>query len=213
VTSQREIWDNRYRERAPAAARLQPPSEFAQQVGWRLTAPLRVLELGCGPGWDAAFFAGQGHAVLATDFSDSLIAADKERFSGVAGLTFRAADTQEALANEHELPDASFDVVYARLSLHYFDDAETRSIFKHMARVLRSGGLLAFMCKSTEDPLYGKGVELEPDVFEFRHRRHFFSEAYTRDVLAGRFDVSLTKRSGALYGEPSAWIEVLARKR
>jgi SAM-dependent methyltransferase len=179
-----------------------------------LTAPSRLLELGCGPGVDAAFFAGQGHTVLATDFSESLIEADTERFAGVEGLAFLAADTQEAIANQAELPDASFDVVYARLSLHYFDHAATQSAFQHIARVLRPGGLLAFMCKSTDDPLYGKGVELEPDVFESAHRRHFFSEAYARSLLSGRWqEPQITAKSGDLYGSPSAWIEVVVRLR
>ena len=175
-----------------------------------LLTPSDVMELGCGPGWDAAFFAENGHRVLATDFSDTLIEADKGRFPGVEGLTFESLDTREAIAGKE---DASFGVIYARLSLHYFDDADTRLVFEHIARVLRPGGLLAFMCKSTDDPLYGKGVELEPDVFESAHRRHFFSEAYARRLLEhGWQEPQITARSGDLYGSPSAWIEVLVRR-
>jgi SAM-dependent methyltransferase len=133
-----------------------------------------------------------------------------ERFSGIEGLTFLAVDTQRVLANEHVVPEASFDVVYARLSLHYFDDAATRRVFQHIARVLRPAGLLAFMCKSTDDPLYGNGVALEPHVFESAHRRHFFSEAYVHSLLTGRWqEPQITSRSGDLYGSPSSWIEVI----
>jgi SAM-dependent methyltransferase len=210
VTSQREIWDSRYRERVTAGFDTQPPTELAVQACALLTTPSDVLEPGCGSGWDAAYFAILGHRVLATDFSDALINANRQRFADAERLTFLVHDTT------HPLPaaDASHDLVYARLSLHYFDDADTRHIFDDIARVLRPNGLLVFMCKSTDDRLYGKGDLVGPDMFRSHHLRHFFSEVYTRDLLAARFDVeSLVIRSGELYGEPSAWVEVVARKR
>jgi SAM-dependent methyltransferase len=210
VTSQREIWDSRYQQRVAEGLRAEPPTELAERIASLLTRPSDVLELGCGRGSDAAYFAGLGHRVMATDFSDALIGANRKAFEGATGLSFRTLDISEAI----DLPPASYDLVYARLSLHYFDDATTRRIFEDVARVLRPGGLLAFMCKSTDDRLYGEGVEVGPDMFESHHVRHFFSEAYARDVLAGRFEVqSVEARSGLLYGEPSAWIEAVARVR
>jgi SAM-dependent methyltransferase len=209
VTSQREIWDNRYRERA-AGFSPRDASDFAKRAASLLAASSDVLELGCGPGWDAAYFAGLGHRVLATDFSGSLIRGNVQRFEGTPGLSFAVLDTSQPF----ELAVASYDLVYARLSLHYFEDAATRRVFDEVARVLRPKGRLAFMCRSTSDPAYGKGVEIAGDVFEFGHVRHFFSEAYTHDVLAPRFFVdSLTLHDGLLYDSPSAWIEVVSRRR
>jgi SAM-dependent methyltransferase len=210
VTSQRDIWDNRYRERGMTYVPAEPPSEFARRVGALLTRPCDVLELGCSAGWDAALFARLGHRVMATDFSQAIIDAARQRFADTAGLTFAVQDITEPLP----APDAACHLVYARLSLHYFDDATTRHIFAEIARVLRPNGLLAFMCKSTADRLYGKGEPAGPDMFHSHHLRHFFSEEYTRDLLAAQFEIeSLDMREGDLYGEPSAWIEVVARSR
>jgi hypothetical protein len=51
-------------------------------------------------------------------------------------------------------------------------------------------------------------------MFNLQHLRHFFSEEYTRDLLATQFEIkSLDMREGDLYGEPSAWVEVVARSR
>src|SRR2546422_160092 len=78
----------------------------------------------------------------------------------------------------------TFDVVYARLSLHYFTGAQTQQIFREIHRILKPGGLLCFICKSTKDPLYGQGKKIEEDMFELKgHVRHFFSEAYARKCL------------------------------
>jgi ubiquinone/menaquinone biosynthesis C-methylase UbiE len=210
VTSQREIWDNRYQERVNAGLDAQPPTELAISAAALLATPSDVLEIGCGSGADAAHFARLGHRVVATDFSDALIDSNSERFADVDGLTFVVHDTSEPLP----VPDTSHNLVYARLSLHYFDDSDTRRIFDEIARVLRPKGPLVFMCKSTDDRLYGQGEVVGPDMFRSHHLRHFFSEAYTRDVLAARFDIeTLVMRSGELYGEPSAWVEVVAKKR
>jgi SAM-dependent methyltransferase len=147
VTSQREIWDNRYRERSMEDVSAEPPSEFARQVGALLARVCDVLELGCGAGSDAAFFARLGHRVLATDFSRAIIEAASQRFADTKGVTFAVQDITEPLP----APDSTFDLVYGRLSLHYFDDATTRRAFAEIARVLRPDGLVTLMCKSTAD--------------------------------------------------------------
>ena len=166
-----------------------------------------MLEIGCGNGDDAAYLAGVGHKALATDVSRSAIENAWRRRAGVPGLVFEEHDA----AQPFDLPDASLDAVYARLPLHYFDDASTRRIVAELARILRPAALLAFMCKSTDDPLYGRGREIERDVYEADHIRHFFSEPYVRDVLADQFEAeSITARSGVLYGSPSSWLEVTA---
>jgi len=47
----------------------------------------RLLDLGCGPGCDAARFAAQGHHVTAIDWSPAMVAEARRRVraSGVAG--------------------------------------------------------------------------------------------------------------------------------
>ena len=106
-----------------------------------------------------------------------------------------------------------FDGVYARLSLHYYPDQINRLLFQDIHRVLKIGGRLAFLCKSTDDPLYGKGQQLEKNMFENKgHVRHFFDESYTNTLLGGYHTERLEMRKENLYGEPSADVKVMAQR-
>ncbi|MGI8963238.1 MAG: class I SAM-dependent methyltransferase [Thermomicrobiales bacterium] len=175
----------------------------------RLARGSRVLELGCGTGADAATLAGAGHTVTATDFVEEAVAANQRRFAQIPNLNFQAMRTDEPFP----FPDGTFDAVYAHLSLHYFTHDITMAIVAEIRRVLGEGGWLMFACKSPADPLYGKGVEIEPDMFDLNgHVRHFFSEQYARELLATAFtDIEIASRSGKLYGGASAWIAAFAR--
>lgn len=207
---QRELWNSLRRSNRPPTTR-HGPSSFAQQCASRLEPASRVLELGCGPGHDAASFAGRGHTVCATDFSSAALEPARALYDATPGLHFCLLDTAAPLP----FRDGAFDAVYANLSLHYFPDRVTKGVFGELRRVLAEGGRLGFACKSTGDPLYGQGRLMEPDMFERNgHLRHFFSPEYARACLAPGFDlVELTERRGELYGSDSAYVEVIARAR
>jgi len=205
MQGQREIWEATYELEWPQAA-ASGPSDFAREAAGLLRRRSRVLELGCGAGVDAAYLAGQGHAVVALDFAEPALRRNRRHWAGVSGLHFVCGDIAAPLP----FADGAFGMVYARLSLHYFPDAVTRRCFAEIERVIVESGLLAFMCKSTQDPLYGRGSALEPDMFELDHVRHFFSEAYARDCLGGRFAIEQLRSRG---DGRSAFVEVIARKR
>lgn len=207
---QQALWTQSY-ERRPgedAAAAVEPSAFFGECTP--LVPPgSRILELGCGEGTDATAFAALGHDVTATDFVAGLIARNRERHGGDPRLDFRLLRIDEPFP----FGEGAFDAVYAHLTLHYFTAAVTTSVFREIRRVLRPGGLLMFACKSDRDPLYGRGVRIEPDMFKLDGKvRHFFSEAYARACLAEGFALDrLESRSGRLYGAPSAWITTIAR--
>ncbi|HLZ56934.1 MAG TPA: class I SAM-dependent methyltransferase, partial [Ktedonosporobacter sp.] len=148
---------------------------------------VRVVELGCGEGTDAAYFAQQGLNVEGLDFSETALARGRQRYGYLAGLTLRVGDISQSLP----YASGSLDGVYARLTLHYFTDKVTKAIFGEIWRVLKTGGLLAFMCKTTRDHHYGQGQEVEQDMFVFQdgHVRHFFSEEYARACLGSDFSI------------------------
>lgn len=185
-------------------------TDFARDVHAYIPASSTILELGCGEGNDSFYFAEQGHVVTATDFSDVAITQNTERWTN-DNLTFAVQD----LAQPFPQADASFDVIYTRLSLHYFTDDTTRRIFKDIARILKPGGLLCFMCKSTQDSIYGKGDLIEQDMYELNgHVRHFFSQEYAEDLLhdAGLDSGSIVMGEEKIYDRQSAFIKVMAKK-
>ncbi|SCG68793.1 Ubiquinone/menaquinone biosynthesis C-methylase UbiE [Micromonospora halophytica] len=103
----------------------------------------RVLDVGCGNGQLtrlAARRAGDGHAV-GLDLSAPML--DRARSSaaeeGVDNVRFVQGDAQV-----HPLPDAGFDVVLSRFGVMFF--ADPVAAFGNLARALRPGGRLAFVC-------------------------------------------------------------------
>lgn len=209
MSDQHGYWHRAYAERDSARAD-RPPSSFGEYALRFFPESARVLELGCGRGADAFRMTQHGHSVLATDFAEPAIAGSRDQYAGIANLEFRAL----AIAAPFPFDDDSFDVVYAHLSLHYFPDRETRAIFRDLRRILAPGGVLAFLCKSTDDPLYGKGDLIEPEMFDYAgHVRHFFSEAYARSCLDGLFIIEeFSTGRETFYERDSAYVQVIARK-
>lgn len=203
---QRALWSRTW-ERGNGTS--SGPSAFFGECAALVPPGARLLELGCGQGADAAAFATLGHDVTATDFVASVIARNQRHHDGNPRLGFRTMRIDEPFP----FIDGAFDAVYAHLALHYFTDEVTRAIFREIRRVLGPGGMVLFACKSDRDPLYGKGVPLELNMFELNGKvRHFFSETYARACLADGFVLDrLKSRIGHLYGTPSAWITAIAR--
>lgn len=207
MKDQKQFWNDAHKK-SIIAAHSTYQTKFAEEVIKTLPAHSVLLELGCGEGNDSIYFAEQGHEVVATDVADSIVHQNAHRYNHPK-LRFVQQDTSQPFT----FPGDSFDVVYARLSLHYFTDAVTRRIFAEIARILKPGGKLCFMCKSTDDRLYGKGKQIEPDIFESDHVRHFFSEAYAKDLLKQDFIIK-TIESGKeiIYGKTSGFVKVIAIK-
>src|SRR6478672_10898228 len=158
MKDQKQLWNNAHMQSA-LAAYSEHQTSFAEDANTVIPANSEILELGCGEGNDSVYFAEQGHHVIATDFSDVLIAQNQQHYNN-PNLQFMQQDISAPLAFE----DEQFDAIYARLSLHYFTNEVTERVFTELARVLKIGGLLCFMCKSTDDRLYGKGDEVEQDM-------------------------------------------------
>ena len=203
---QRDLWIATYGPTPEPAAQ---PSAFVSRCLTLLPFGSRILELGCGPGADAEAFARAGHTVTATDFVPAVIRANRERFRDMPNLTFESRRIDEPFTDH----DGAFDAVYAHLTLHYFPHGKTQGIFAEIRRVLRPSGFLLFACKSPADPAYGKGIEIEPDMYDFHGKvRHFFSEAYARELLTSGFtDVDVQAHVGTLYRQRAGWITVVAR--
>jgi SAM-dependent methyltransferase len=103
----------------------------------------RVVDLGCGYGWFCRWAAAQGAAeVLGIDLSERMLAraADEPH----ERITYERQDLEML-----ELPEATFDVAYSSLTLHYVVDLER--MLAVVRRSLATGG--AFVC-SVEHPIF-----------------------------------------------------------
>ena len=105
---------------------------------------LRVVDLGCGFGWFCRWAREQGAAeVLGIDVSEKMLARART-VTADAAITYLRADLERV-----DLPDASFDVAYSSLVLHYLEDLER--LLATVYRALVPGGRLVF---SAEHPIF-----------------------------------------------------------
>lgn len=201
----RAVWQKKWE------GRQEPVNAFAKSLVRKLGEgrSRKILDVGCGSGVDSLYFARHGYAVTATDFSRSGIEilrrrADEDHLKIDASLH----DT----AKTFRFPDRSFDVIYAHLALHYFDDRTTRKVFAEMRRLLKPKGVFFVKCKSTKDCQYGTGEQVGPDMFRDGHVRHFFTPAYMKAMLEGFTVRSLRSSASAYHGKRSAFVAAVATR-
>lgn len=173
-----------------------------------------VLELGCDTGRDTGWLLGHGLSVVATDISwDAL----QEARRSAAGALLLQHDLRTPLP----FISASFNVVVASLSLHYFDADTTTRAISEVRRVLGPGGLLFCRVNSANDFLHGAGVgeEIEPGYFRQSARyaeckRFFGAGDVERFFSASHWKVvSREEREVRRYERPKvAWELVLRGK-
>ncbi len=105
---------------------------------------LRVVDLGCGFGWFCRWARGQGAArVLGIDVSENMLAR-AEATTSQAAIRYLRADMERL-----DLPEASFDLAYSSLALHYV--ADLAGLLAQVHRALAPGGKLVF---SVEHPIF-----------------------------------------------------------
>jgi SAM-dependent methyltransferase len=102
----------------------------------------RVLDVGCGCGGTTLELGrrvGAGGSVLGVDISTVMLERARQRGMGTANVQFLVADAQT-----HVFAPASFDVVFSRFGVMFFQDP--RGACANLARALVPGGRLGFSC-------------------------------------------------------------------
>lgn len=214
LPEQLTFWDAWHRERG-ASGDDDVHRELRELFLARLPKRSDVLDIGCGQGHDLRAMARKGHRVAGVDFSSVAIQQARKRVCGWNLTRRRNVDLRiHDIADRLPFEDGQFAGVYSHLALHYFHDDVTRRIFGEIHRVLRPGGLLVFSVKSTDDPYCGKGEQLGERIYSRKgHVRHFFDDAYVKDLLYD-WDTELTGSYGGHYAssDRSAFIRAVARK-
>lgn len=188
---------------------INKPSLFAETAITYFPATGKILDLGAGQGQDSRFFAEHGYQVISTDLEESALEQSKTKLTD--DLKPRVTLQKVDLRDELPFADNSFDVVYAHLSLHYFNADLTARIFFDIERVLKPNGIFAFFVNSTSDPEYGTGTKLEEDYFQIdKTTKRYFSIASARK-FARFFDVNLLDDHGETYKDRDKGVHNLIR--
>ncbi len=185
------------------------PTIFAESAIQYFPKSGKILELGAGHGQDTFFFANQGYDVLSTDIETSSLLFNLAKKSDA--LKGKINVLQLDLRNPLPFDDQSLDIVYAHLSLHYFDKESTWFIINEIRRVLKSGGIFAFLANSTSDPEYSEGVRLEDDFFLINKiTKRYFSIDSTKEFTQD-FQVSLLDNLGKTFKDEAKGVSNLIR--
>jgi SAM-dependent methyltransferase len=133
---------------------------YAGQAPWDIGRPQKaffsmadqitgsVLDVGCGTGENAVFFASRGHKVTGIDFlAEPITRAKKKAVEQGAAVNFFVMN---ALALK-DLPEV-FDSVIDSGLFHVFSDEDRKRYVKGLASVLKPGGRLFLLCFSDDEP-------------------------------------------------------------
>lgn len=129
--------------------------------------PGRLLDIGCGQGFESVGFVGEGRAVVGVDYSAEATATAAQRF-GPSGLRVARMD-----ALGLGFGDGSFDWVCSSHLIEHFVDPEPH--VAEIARVLCDDGAAFFLTPN------------EPADFENPFHVHLFGRAELAELLGRHF--------------------------
>lgn len=188
------------------------PSPFAIFCAAEIiVAESDLLEIGCGNGRDAAYFAELGHRVTAVDPSSEAIRMAKLTFSE-STVDFLVG----SLSEDIEPLQGGFEAVYCRFVLHAMTADEELATLQGAFGVLVPEGVLMLETRSTKDALASKGAVLSPRERIDGHYRRFADRIVLESVLTSvGFEIIETKEAANLapYGDENPTVlRIIARK-
>lgn len=135
----------------------------------------RMIELGCGNGRDAVYFANHNHVVHAID--QCVIEMSEIR----TNLHF----LQDDFVNLEYDSFKEIDTFYSRFTLHSITQEEEEKLLFKVHDNLSVGGLFCIESRTTKDPKFGIGRCVEHNTYlHDNHRRRFVdSESFLQRVL------------------------------
>ncbi|MEH6519441.1 MAG: class I SAM-dependent methyltransferase [Halioglobus sp.] len=166
MINDQDYWNKFYEE----SGSLSKPSSFACHVEDKyFESGKSLLELGCGNGRDAIYFAEKGKKVSALDLSTKAI-------QNLSSINIRNADFfNQDFSQLSGFRD--FDYVYSRFTLHSIDEETELSVLQQLPQVLRKGGLFLMEARSLKDETLDK-------AFGTAHFRRYLDYEETVEKIA-----------------------------
>lgn len=141
-----------------------------------------ALDLGCGIGQFTDYWLVNGFQVISADISENALNALKER-------TPSATTVELDMSKPLPFEAGTFDVVFANLSIHYFDEKTTIALSWEIQRVLKPGGLFIGSVNSSVayEIVRDKAKELEKNYYLIGERYIRLFDRPQFDLFFGQF--------------------------
>lgn len=191
-----------------------PPSPFSVYcLNKYLKRGMCLVELGCGNGRDAVFFAEHGLKVIAIDQCRNELdfLREQQNFSNLRWICSDFSRLDKELGTGQ--------VVYSRFTLHAIDAESERRTLDWSTAFLQPGGYFCIEARGIQNEIYGKGRPVNGERNAFIYEGH-----YRRFLVFEELCASLKKR-GFLFeeaseengiapwnGQDEIFIRVIARK-
>jgi len=191
------FFDSAYRGGPPPWDIGRPQKEFVDLVRrGEITGP--VLDIGCGTGEHALFFAAEGHEVWGIDSTARAIEKAKEKAAErglrVHFLVGDAVHLSELTRRFDTATDSGF--------FHTLSDEDRPVFVENLAAILPSGGKYFMLCFSDQEPAgYGPRRITEKEI------RDSFREGWTIHYIRPATFESRTRKEGS-----RAWISSISKK-
>lgn len=190
------------------------PSLFAQYVVKQFDIKGKhLVELGCGNGRDALYFAREEARVLAIDQCENAFELMKYRCNKIENIEFLCAD----FTMLDKLPQ--HDIVYSRFTLHSISLEEELRVVKWAYHNLHPSGKFCIEVRGQKNEIFGLGtpVDGEKDAFIYNdHYRRFLNFddfCNTLKSIGFKIEFAAEEKGFAPYnGDDETYIRVIAIK-
>jgi len=163
-TEEKSYWSEYYKNHSKPGSQ----SLFADFVKPFLQDKTSMIELGCGNGRDALFFAENTTIKYwAVDQCQNEVDFLNEYKGKMPNLTFLADDFTKLKIDE------KLNYAYSRFTLHSVNKEGERRAMKWVSDHLKPNGLFFIEVRSTKDELYGQGTNIGEHEFITDHYRRF----------------------------------------
>ncbi len=163
---------------SPDGFKIQERSEFLKFL--KTEARETLLEIGCGPGWDAQFFQSQGLRVFAVDNTPTMVKLTAEK--GIAAQVLDCYDLEQI--NER------FDAVYTMNCLLHIPKRDFDRILRLISRRLNENGLMYIGIWGDKD---FEGI-WEQDIYEPKRFFSFWKTEALLEILQRSFRLEYYRR-------------------
>lgn len=166
----------------------------------------KVLDLGCGRGEYSKYLIDKGYDVISADISDIALSKVKTFNKNIIKL-----DMRDLLPFE----DNKFDIVFANLSIHYFNELETKNLINEIHRILKNGGILIGTVNSIDalDFINDHVVEIDKHFYQSYNRQvRLFDEGDIDYYFNNFYKLKVEKRTNTRFGNRKDYILFLFKK-